>query len=94
MPTGDVEVLVDNVEVLNEASQNLPFSTADLSVPVSYVEVYVCVHVCAIVHAFIGDAQCHMCIRMYMWVCVHVCDSVCVNFQLFKWETSDLVSTW
>jgi len=40
MPTGDVEVLVDNVEVLNEASQNLPFSTANLSVPVSYVEVH------------------------------------------------------
>ncbi|XP_065916415.1 aspartate--tRNA ligase, mitochondrial-like isoform X2 [Dysidea avara] len=36
MPTGDVEVLVDNVEVLNEASQNLPFSTADLSVPVGH----------------------------------------------------------
>ena len=35
MPTGDVEVLVNKIKVLNEASQNLPFSTADLSVPVS-----------------------------------------------------------
>ena len=35
MTTGDVEVLIDSVNILNEASKDLPFSTADLSVPVS-----------------------------------------------------------
>jgi len=57
MPTGDVEVLVDNVEVLNQASQDLPFSTADLSVPVSCLyecsrlSVWSeCVHACVYVH--------------------------------------------
>ena len=35
MPTGDVEVLIDSVNILNEAAKDLPFSTADLSVSVS-----------------------------------------------------------
>lgn len=35
MLTGDVEVLINSVNVLNEADKDLPFSTADLSVPVS-----------------------------------------------------------
>lgn len=35
MSTGDVEVLINSVNVFNEAAKNLPFSTADLSVPVS-----------------------------------------------------------
>lgn len=35
MPTGNVEILVDNIKVLNEVSQSFPFSMADLSVPVS-----------------------------------------------------------
>ena len=33
--TRDIEVLIDSVNVLNEAAKDLPFSTADLSVSVS-----------------------------------------------------------
>ena len=35
MSTGAVEVVISSVNVLNEAAKDLPFSTADLSVPVS-----------------------------------------------------------
>ena len=39
MTTGDVEVLINSVNILNEAAKDLPFSTADLSVPVSMTAV-------------------------------------------------------
>jgi len=38
MLTGDVEVFINSVSVLNVATEDLPFSTADLSVPVSVTQ--------------------------------------------------------
>ena len=67
MTTGGVEVLINSVNILNEAAKDLPFSTADLSVPVSITAILT-------KQSSGGDFHCMLYFRQVMnfrWSIVH-----------------------